>query len=154
MTFEEFAADRLPAIVVFAGVLTGDRAVAEDVVQEVLIRAHRRWPKIGALDYPERYVRKMIVNQFLSWRRGSWRDVPSGSGTDVEDRRSPDHADRHAERDALLAELKKLPGKQRAVIVLRRIRHADPRLPALPLRTACPGHQIGAFLSEMIVTSQ
>ena len=36
----------------------------------------------------------------------------------------------------------------------RRIRRADPRLPALPLPAAYPGHQIGAFPAEMIVTSQ
>jgi hypothetical protein len=39
MTFEEFAAVRLGALLRFAGVLTGDRALAEDVVQEALIRA-------------------------------------------------------------------------------------------------------------------
>ena len=43
MTFEEFAAARLGAVLRFAAVLTGDRALAEDVVQEVLIRAHGRW---------------------------------------------------------------------------------------------------------------
>jgi hypothetical protein len=36
----------------------------------------------------------------------------------------------------------------------RRIRRADPRLPALPPPAAYPGHHIGAFLAEMIVTSQ
>ena len=36
----------------------------------------------------------------------------------------------------------------------RRIRRADPRLPALPLPAAYPGHQIGAFPAEMIFTSQ
>jgi len=41
MTFEEFAAGRLPAVLRFAGVLTGDQADAEDVAQEVLVRAHR-----------------------------------------------------------------------------------------------------------------
>jgi hypothetical protein len=30
----------------------------------------------------------MILNQFLSWRRRSWRLVPSGSGEDVDDRRA------------------------------------------------------------------
>jgi DNA-directed RNA polymerase specialized sigma24 family protein len=44
-------------------VLTGDRALAEDVVQEVLIRAHGRWEVIARLDRPEAYVRKMIVNE-------------------------------------------------------------------------------------------
>jgi RNA polymerase sigma-70 factor (sigma-E family) len=123
MTFEQFARERLPAIVVFAAVLTGDRAQAEDVVQDALIRAHARWPKISALEHPDRYLRKMVVNQFLSARRRSWRLVPSGTGADLADRRSPDyvtdHAADQAERDALLAELGKLPARQRAVLVLR-----------------------------------
>ena len=119
MRFEEFAATRLPAVLRFAGVLTADRALAEDVVQEVLIRASKRWDKIGQLDRPELYVRKMIVNEHLSWRRRSWRLLPTGSATDVADRATPDHAGQHAERDALLTELGKLPRRQRAVLVLR-----------------------------------
>jgi len=86
MTFEEFAATRLPRMLRFAGVLTAERALAEDVVQEVLIRVHARWNRIGAMDRPELYVRKMIVNEFLSWRRRSWRLVPAGRGPDVGDR--------------------------------------------------------------------
>lgn len=119
MTFEEFAVLRLSALLRFAGVLTGDRALAEDVVQEVLIRAHGQWRKIGDLDKPEHYVRKMLMNEFLSWRRRSWRLIPAGSGAELDDRRSPDHALEHAERDALVAELDKLPLRQRAVLVLR-----------------------------------
>jgi RNA polymerase sigma-70 factor (sigma-E family) len=119
MRFEEFAGTRLPAVLRFAGVLTGDRALAEDVVQEVLIRAHKRWDQIGQLDRPEQYVRKMVVNEYLSWRRRSWRLIPSGTGPEVDRRLTPDHAQAHAERDALLAELGKLPRRQRAVLVLR-----------------------------------
>lgn len=48
-TFEEFAATRLPAVLAFAAVLTGQRATAEDIAQEVLIRAHARWHTIGGL---------------------------------------------------------------------------------------------------------
>src|SRR5579863_5053759 len=118
MRFEEFAATRLPAVLRFAGVLTADRALAEDVVQEVLIRASRRWDQIGALDRPEMYVRKMVVNEYLSWRRRSWRLLPTGTPGDV-DAVTPDHAGQHAERDALLTEIGKLPRRQRAVLVLR-----------------------------------
>jgi DNA-directed RNA polymerase specialized sigma24 family protein len=71
--FEEFAAARLPAVLKFAAVLTGDRGLAEDVVQEVLIRANARWQVIENLPRPEAYVRKMIVNEYLTWRRRSWR---------------------------------------------------------------------------------
>src|SRR6185437_625050 len=94
MTFEEFAAARLGAVVRFAAVLTGERALAEDIVQEVLIRAHARWDRIGCLDVPQAYVRKMVVNQYLSSRRAakawcrarspwsaSWGRVRPGAGT-------------------------------------------------------------------------
>lgn len=78
MTFEEFAATRLPALLNFAAVLAGDRAIAEDLAQDVMIRAYSRWDRIGGLDRPELYVRKMILNEFLSWRRRSWRLIPAG----------------------------------------------------------------------------
>jgi RNA polymerase sigma-70 factor (sigma-E family) len=119
MRFEEFAATRLPAVLRFAGVLTADRALAEDVVQEVLIRASKRWDQLDQLDHPELYVRKMIVNEYLSWRRRSWRLLLRGSADEVDHRVTPDHAGQHAERDALLGELSKLPRRQRTVLVLR-----------------------------------
>lgn len=116
MTFEEFADARLPAIRRFAGVLTGDHALADDMVQEVLVRAHSRWRKIGVLDHPESYIRKMVVNEYLSWRRRNWRLVFTAAQLEVP---GPDHADGHAERNALLGEIGKLPRRQRAVLVLR-----------------------------------
>lgn len=119
MTFEEFAAARLPVVLKFAAVLTGDRGLAEDVVQEVLIRANARWQVIENLPWPEAYVRKMIVNEYLAWRRRSWRLVLSGASSDIEGLPTPDPAASYAEREAMLAELTKLPRRQRAVVVLR-----------------------------------
>ncbi len=119
MTFEEFAAARLPAVLRFAAVLTGDRGLAEDVVQEVLIRVNARWQMIGGLPRPEAYVRKMVVNQYLTWQRRSWRLVLSGAGSGIEGSSAPDPAAGYAEREAMLAELAKLPRRQRAVVVLR-----------------------------------
>ncbi len=117
MTFEEFAATRLDAVLRFAVVLTNDRGLAEDVVQEVLIRAHRRWSQIAEMEHPEAYVRRMVVNEFLSWRRKWARYVPYA---EVEPSvREPDHADALAERSALLGEVGKLPRRQRTVLVLR-----------------------------------
>jgi RNA polymerase sigma-70 factor (sigma-E family) len=119
LTFEEFAARHGPAMRRFAAVLTGDQSSGDDVVQEVLLRTHARWQRIDGLDRPEFYVRKMIVNEFLSARRRLWRVVPGGAGADIDDRVSPDHANGLADRDALLGELRKLPRQQRAVVALR-----------------------------------
>jgi RNA polymerase sigma-70 factor (sigma-E family) len=116
--FEEFAAARLPVLLRHAFALTGERALAEDVVQEVLVRAHARWAAICQMDQPEAYIRKMIVNEYLSWRRRWARVLPSASVTPpVSD--TPDHATAHADREALRAELARLPRQQRAVLVLR-----------------------------------
>jgi RNA polymerase sigma-70 factor (sigma-E family) len=118
VTFEEFAASRLPAVLAFAAVLTGQRATAEDIAQEVLIRAYARWNMIGSLERPEFYVRKMVLNEFLSWRRRSWRLIPAGDAADP-GQSTLDPADQYADRSALLAEIGKLPRRQQAVLVLR-----------------------------------
>ena len=119
MTFEEFAASRLPALLNFAAVLAGDRAIAEDLAQDVMIRAYARWDRIGGLDQPELYVRKMILNEFLSWRRRSWRLIPAADAGVQSASVTPDHAHEYTEREALLGEIGKLPRRQRAVLVLR-----------------------------------
>jgi len=119
MTFEEFAATRMPGVLRFAAVLTGDRADAEDLAQEVLTRAYSLWGRIGGLDRPDLYVRKMMLNEYLSWRRRSARRVPAGAGTLEPASTASDHAQQYVERDALLAELGKLSRRQRAVLVLR-----------------------------------
>jgi RNA polymerase sigma-70 factor (sigma-E family) len=118
MTFEEFARTRLPAVLAFATVLSGQRATAEDLAQEVLIKAHAKWDTIGQLDRPEMYVRKMVLNEFLSWRRRSWRLIPVGDSS-LADAREPDPAFGYAEHAAMLAEIARLPRRQRAVLVLR-----------------------------------
>ena len=123
MTFEQFAATRLAAVLRFAAVLTNDRGTAEDVVQEVLVRAHRRWAQIEGLDQPEAYVRRMIVNEYFSWRRKWARYIPRP--TDELDGGMPvreqvaDPATQVVEHQALLSEVAKLPPKQRTVMVLR-----------------------------------
>ena len=117
MTFDQFARVQLPPLLRFAKVLCGDRALAEDVVQEVLIRVHERWEPLQDVSRLDAYVRRMIVNEYVSWRRKWARVVPLPNVWPREV--SPDHADAHADRDALVADMATLPPKQRAVIVLR-----------------------------------
>ena len=49
--FEEYVRARGDALRRFAYLLCGDRHLGEDLVQEVLIKAYRRWSRIG-LDVP------------------------------------------------------------------------------------------------------
>ncbi|MFI5936461.1 SigE family RNA polymerase sigma factor [Actinoplanes sp. NPDC051494] len=130
MTFEQFATARLPSLLRYAVVLTGDRELAQDVVQEVLARAQIRWRKISDADSPEAYVRRMVLNEYLSWRR-SWaaRNIHAVGErlADLDDLRGGvrDHADHVVEADALWNRLATLPRKQRAVLVLRYYEQID-----------------------------
>jgi DNA-directed RNA polymerase specialized sigma24 family protein len=67
-SFEAYVSTRTPTLLRFAYVLRGDRHLAEDLVQEVLIRAHRRWSAIEA-DNPDDYLKQAIVRAHVSHRR-------------------------------------------------------------------------------------
>jgi len=118
MTFEDYVAQRRDALFGFAVVLSGDPVLADDLVQNVLGRAFERWAQVGSATHVHAYVRRMIVNEYLSWRRRLRYSVPSDAIADLL-AESPDHAVRHAERLAMIAELDRLPRRQRAAVVLR-----------------------------------
>jgi RNA polymerase sigma-70 factor (sigma-E family) len=121
MTFEEFVAARLGALVRYATVVTWDPHLAEDITQNVLVTAQARWSRIGALDAPERYVKRMVLNEFLSWRRRrAARTVPlSRESLDAVMAPAPDPTAPRDERDAMLRLIATLPPRQRAVVALR-----------------------------------
>ncbi len=121
MTFEEFAAARLPALLRFAVMLTGDREHAQDVVQDVMIRAHGRWRRIRRTDRPDLYVKRMVTNEFISSRRRrALRTVPLDADPGVSGGPvHPDHADTAIDSDEMWRQLADLPRQQRAVLVLR-----------------------------------
>ena len=121
MTFDEFVRDRLPALLRYATVVTCDPDLAQDVVQEVMVRAQVRWRRITATKAPEAYVKRMVLNEFLSWRRRwSARVVPL-AGPDLEwaSGTQADASSAVGERDQLLRLIAALPPRQRAVVALR-----------------------------------
>jgi RNA polymerase sigma factor (sigma-70 family) len=113
--FDEWAHARLGELRRLATALSCDNTLAENLVQEVLIRAHRHWDRIAGLDRPEAYVRRSLVNEHLRWRaqvvtvHRRCRDLSKRS------RAGP--AEHHAERAALIAELAK-PPRQQAVLAM------------------------------------
>jgi RNA polymerase sigma-70 factor (sigma-E family) len=125
--FEEYVTARSSRLLRFAYVLCGDRYLAEDLVQNVLAKAHRRWSRIEA-EQPDGYVRAAVVREYLSWRRrlASTEKVvaepPEPGGGSM-----PDFAQRHAVRDELWRLLAGLPRTQRAVLVLRFYEDLDDR---------------------------
>ncbi|WP_375499618.1 SigE family RNA polymerase sigma factor [uncultured Jatrophihabitans sp.] len=116
MTFEEFVDARVRTLIGFAIAMTGDKFLSEDLVQDVLIKAHQRWEHVSALDDPHSYVRRMLVNEYVSWRRKWSRLIPV---PDVTQAVQPDPAVQYVDRAALAAQLATLTRTQRAVLALR-----------------------------------
>jgi RNA polymerase sigma-70 factor (sigma-E family) len=119
VTFEDFAEQHLRRLLRFATVLTSDRGLGEEVVQDVLVRAYQQWDRIGGLADPYAYVRRMVVNERVSWLRKWARMVPTDVSYLAEEQSLVDAADAVSDRAALQGDIARLPRRQRAVIVLR-----------------------------------
>jgi RNA polymerase sigma-70 factor (sigma-E family) len=116
--FEEFFRSQAPALLRCAYLLTGDRYLAEDLVQDAFARTHRAWRRIQNEGHADAYVRRAMYHlQVSRWRRRRMVEVlpallpEPGGGRDL----AADVAQRLAMRQALLA----LPVRQRAAVVLR-----------------------------------
>lgn len=122
-TFDEYVASRGAALLRLAFMLSGDRHLAEDLTQEVLIRVYDRWARIARMEQIDAYVRRMLVNSHVSWRRRkSSTETPvaaeaAGSGAGAAT--VPDTAEDLAAREHAWQLLAGLPRRQRAILVLR-----------------------------------
>jgi len=100
-----------------AYLLTGNRATAEDLVQDTFLRLYPRWSRVLDADVPLAYVRRSLMNNFLNSRRRGGHEVlvadPPERGFD------PDLAGPLSDRELVRGLLASLPAKQRAVLVLR-----------------------------------
>ncbi|GII97472.1 SigE family RNA polymerase sigma factor [Sinosporangium siamense] len=113
--FADFVAERADALLRYGYVLSGDPHDAADLTQEALIRLHRAWPRVRRKHNPESYVRMTMARLHVSvWRlrrreRLVW-ELPEVPHRDA----LPSEAEQ-----GLWDLLKRLPRKQRAVLVLR-----------------------------------
>ena len=119
-TLEALARDRGPDLVAYATLLTGgDRAAAQDLVQDAIVKVFGRMRRGFTPDVAEAYVRRTILTLYVDGfrRRRGWSAVrhlvaqpssPAGSPTDV----VAEHLD-------LRAALRDLAPQERVVVVLR-----------------------------------
>ena len=116
--FAQFVEARQRALQRTAWLLTGDWALAEDLVQTALVRSWPRWERIRRRDDPEIYVRRAMVNSWASWRRRRWWGERA-TGTVPDGAAAGDLAAEAAVRITVRRALASLPARQRAVLVLR-----------------------------------
>lgn len=118
--FDTWVAARGPGLLRLAYILTGNRADAEDVVQEALARALPRWARIATLADPDAYVRRMVVNAHTSWWRSfRRRESPVAELRPPGELPGPGGGIASDERRRLWLACRALPEAQRTAVVLR-----------------------------------
>lgn len=117
--FRQYVVARSPALLRTAYVLTGQRADAEDLLQTTLTKICLSWGRIRNGHPLDGYVRRTMVNTYLSsWRRRRCiEEVPTEV---LPERPAPDGASGQVVlHDMLWTAVMALPPRQRATIMLR-----------------------------------
>ncbi|MFG2039936.1 SigE family RNA polymerase sigma factor [Dactylosporangium sp. NPDC048998] len=120
--FEVFVRARSAALARTAYLLTGDRQLAEDLLQDALARVAGRWASVARLGDPEPYVRRVLYTCAVDgWRRHVRRRRVEQTATEQrpELRGADDDAETVTRRLVLRDALARLTHRQRAVLVLR-----------------------------------
>ena len=113
--FREFVRVRFEPLRALAYVTCGDWQTAEDAVAGALARLYLRWNKVTN---PEAYARTMVVRAAIGEKRRPWRREHS-AGDMLPDVPAPDPSGHVDERLRMRAALRRVPPRQRAVLVLR-----------------------------------
>lgn len=122
----------------------GDRAVAEELAQETLVRVCEQWPKVRSMASPSGWASRVALNLASSrWRRLSAErraTVRHGAEPDLVD--DVDTAATLAVRAAVAA----LPPRQKHALVLRY--YADLSVAEVAHAMGCPGGTVRSLLSR------
>jgi RNA polymerase sigma-70 factor (sigma-E family) len=113
--FSEFASARSASLFRTAYLVIGDYQLAQDLVQESLVKTYLAWPRLRDVANAEAYTRRTIVTTCVSWRRRrSFGERPTSHLPDagVTDPAAPEPGE-------LWSAVRHLPPRQRAAVVLR-----------------------------------
>jgi RNA polymerase sigma-70 factor (sigma-E family) len=124
--FEEYVSARGQELVRLGFTVSGDYQRAEDLAQIALMQAFRSRRKVRKADDPHYYVRRILINAYLSMaRRRSFSEAPTA---DIDAERTvPDPATDIVNSDDLWQALATLSAQERVVLVLRYYQDLDDR---------------------------
>ena len=114
--YVEYVTARLPALRRLGYLLCGSEDGADDLVQQTITSLYVHWKRASAATHMDAYVRQMLVRVFLDEKRRPWSRVRL---TDAPPDRPARDASSVEDRMVLRAALRKVPRRQRAVLVLR-----------------------------------
>ncbi len=132
--FAEYFAVRRDAVRRTAYLMCGDWHRADDLAQTAFVALHRRWHKIRDREALDAYVRRTVVRAVIDESRRPWRRERFTDQLPDTPTTAADIGDAVATRHVLLDGLRKVPPRQRAVLVLRFLEGLDVAAAAKVLR--------------------
>lgn len=113
--FESFFETTYEGVVRSLTIVFGDRDSAEDAAQVGFERAYARWARVSAMDRPGTWV------YVVALRHGRKSLKPREQSGATPQAPAPDQTEASADRLDLAEQVRMLPPRQRAVIVLRHL---------------------------------
>src|SRR4051812_29190159 len=114
LDFDQFVAEHGRDLERYAFVLTGQSSAAQDLVQTALLKAYRHWRKVGRVQHPAAYVRKILTNSYLDQRRRPTEHSMADIAEPAADGASADPVNRVVAADEIRRALTALTAQQRA----------------------------------------
>ena len=113
--FPEFFAAEYGRLRRLGFLLTGDWGEGDELAQETLVRIYWRWSLVRRQQHPEAYARKVLVNRHRSLLRRLRLEARHAG----RERPEPFDLGPREERMVVREAIRRLPARQRAVLVLR-----------------------------------
>ncbi|MET9634211.1 sigma-70 family RNA polymerase sigma factor [Lentzea sp. NPDC006480] len=111
--FAEFFRTCLPVVTRTLKALNGDTRVVDDIAQDALVIARRRWQDIHAYDKPEAWVLKVAIRLMRRWQQRQSLETPLVAVADV--------VEQVHEVEAVHTALRSLSPRHREVVALHHL---------------------------------
>jgi len=116
LQFREFFIREYERLCRLGLLLTGDAHLGEELAQDALVRTFWAWPRVRRMEQPSAYARQILVNRRRSLLR---RRLVEATHAWRLRREEVDRPNLGEEAMVLWAAIRKLPERQRMVLVLR-----------------------------------
>ncbi len=114
-TFDAFYRRELPDLVAFAAALAGP-AAADDIAQDAMLVAYKRWDTVSVMDVPAAWVRRVCANRAVSSLRR--RGVEVRALLRLSARRPDEPPPLDGAAAAFWGEVRRLPRRQAQAVAL------------------------------------
>ena len=118
--FDDFYRAELPRLVALARALCGP-ALADDVAQEAMLAAYRKWRRVSDLQYPAGWVRRTCANMAVSQYRRRMIELRALARLATR----PDTSPLDAPDEEFWRAVHRLPSRQAQAVALRYVYELD-----------------------------